>query len=647
MSTVTTNPIGEAEPEGASPSPVQEGDDAMAGRLGQILVDEGLINPGQFARVLKIQSRLEVRQRLTEILVQLGMVSQSQLKEVMRKHKRSIRLGDFLLEMKFIGEADLEKALRLQKSTGKRLGETLVEAGILSELKLAMALSEQFDITFIEPDLRVIDPALLKNGVPARQLREHLFIPYARTPEGVIVIFFDPQNQEQINRARQAFGTTIIPAIGTKSSILEAIDVIESGVAPRVDDYQFDARLGKDDVVKFVDYIIQAAVDDDVSDIHIEPLSKKVRVRYRRDGVLVQKTELPIQLHPTLVNRLKIMAGADIADRLHHQDGKINYSYFNQKIDIRFSSYVTVMGENIVLRLLSKKKGLKDLSELGFDRGTQKKFIEQALYPTSGVVIITGPTGSGKTTTLYSSIDYCNEPSIKIVTAEDPVEYIIDGIVQCSINEGIGVTFDETLRSIVRQDPDIIVLGEIRDKLSAATAMQAALTGHKVFTTFHTEDSIGGIIRLIDMDVETFLISSTVLSILAQRLLRKVCHKCRETYLPQPAELSRLGLSPDEIKGYEFYHGTGCKACSYTGYSGRIGIYELLILNEAVKDAILQKKTSYEIRRISLEQTGLVTLLEDGILKAVRGLTTFEEVARRVPNTARPRPIEEIMKLVE
>lgn len=627
--------------------PAMETEGMTACGLDQILVDEGLISRNQLDRALKIQSRLEVRQRLTEVLVQLGNISPAQLKELMRKHKRRLRLGDFLLEMKLITESDLDKALKLQRTIGKRLGDTLVELGILTETKLSMALAEHLDCTFIEPDLRAIEPSLLKSGISIKHMRDHLVIPFARTAEGVIVIFHDPDNKKVLNIAKQAFGNNIIPAIATKTSILGAIEAIESGSINRVGGRQFDVTVGKDDVVKFVDYVIQAAVDNDVSDIHVEPLTKKVRIRYRKDGVLVQKTEVPKHLYPVIVNRLKIMANADISDRLHHQDGKISYRYFNQTIDIRFSSYVTVMGENVVLRLLSKNKGLKDLSELGFDKGTKKRYIERALHPTSGVVIITGPTGSGKTTTLYSSIDFCNEPSIKIITVEDPVEYIIDGIIQCSINESIGVTFEETLRSIVRQDPDIIVLGEIRDRLSAATAMQAALTGHKVFTTFHTEDSIGGIIRLIDMDVETFLISSTVLSILAQRLLRKVCNHCREVYVPEPAELSRVGLSPDAIKPYEFFRGAGCKLCNYTGYYGRVGIYELLVMNEAVKDAILQKRTSYDIRKISFEQSGLVSLLEDGILKTVKGMTTFEEVARRVPYTSRPRPIETIMKLVD
>ena len=341
------------------------------------------------------------------------------------------------------------------------------------------------------------------------------------------------------------------------------------------------------------------------------------------------------------------MAGVDIANKRHHQDGKIDYHYCGQKLDIRFSSYITVFGENIVLRILSIKTGLKDLTELGFSKNTLKKYIEEVLESSSGVVIMTGPTGSGKTTTLYGSIGQCNDTSVKIITAEDPVEYVIDGIVQCSINDYIGLTYNETLRAMVRQDPDIIVLGEIRDKKSAEVAIQAALTGHKVFSTFHTEDSISGIIRLIDMDIETFLISSTVLSIVAQRLLRKICPHCKHSYTPDPYDVIKVGLNQDDIKGYEFFKGEGCKHCNYTGYIGRIGIFELLILNEPVKNAILEKKTSYEIRKVSFETTGLITLLEDGIAKILEGITTFEEVKKHIPQTAPPRKPEQILKLVE
>ncbi|MBW2071037.1 MAG: type II/IV secretion system protein, partial [Deltaproteobacteria bacterium] len=378
-----------------------------------------------------------------------------------------------------------------------------------------------------------------------------------------------------------------------------------------------------------------------------EPLRDKLRIRMRKDGSLYTFKELSLELAPMISSRIKIMAKADIAEKRRHQDGRILLSGTGEhnQIDIRCSFYVTVFGEKIVMRILNKKEELLDLKELGFAPRPLERYKLDALELPTGVVIITGPTGAGKTTTLYSSVQYCNDPTISIITVEDPVEYVIDGVAQCSINPRIGVTFDESLKQIVRQDPDIIVLGEIRDKFSAETAIQAALTGHKVFTTFHTEDSIGGLLRLMNMNIETFLISSTVICVVAQRLLRRICPDCKVDYQPEVDEVKRLGYSPDEMRDFNFKKGKGCRKCNYTGYRGRVGIYELLVLNEDVKEAILQKKTSHEIRKISVETSGLVSLVEDGIVKAVQGMTSIEEVLKKLPRLLAPRPIRQILQL--
>lgn len=307
---------------------------------------------------------------------------------------------------------------------------------------------------------------------------------------------------------------------------------------------------------------------------------------------------------------------------------------------------MTIHGEKVVLRLLNRKTELINISDIGMGPRVLDRYLHDVLDVPTGVVIITGPTGSGKTTTLYSSVDYLNTPDTSIVTAEDPVEYVIEGISQCSINTKINRTFEETLRHIVRQDPDVIVLGEIRDRFSADTAIQAALTGHKVLTTFHTEDSIGGLLRLLNMDIEAFLISSTVVSVMAQRLLRRVCTSCGEPYTPSPSEVRRLGCSHDDLRGASFIDGKGCAACRYTGYRGRVCVFELLVLNEMVKDAILGRRTSYEIRRISVESSGLVTLVEDGLLKAAQGQTSLAEVLRHLPRVMRPRSLDEIRRLL-
>jgi len=398
--------------------------------------------------------------------------------------------------------------------------------------------------------------------------------------------------------------------------------------------------------VEIVDAIILAAIEQDASDIHIEPMHDRIRVRFREDGVLAHHKDFPLDIVPSLTSRLKIMCNADIAERRRHQGGRILFEHKSGELDLRVSFYVTVHGEKIVLRLLNRQNQLFDLKELGMSRRMLDRFKEDAIDLPSGVVIVTGPTGSGKTTTIYSSINYLNDPQNSIITAEEPVEYVIPGISQCSIDPKINLTFDETLRHIVRQDPDIVVIGEIRDSFSAGVAVQAALTGHKVLTTFHTEDSIGGLVRLLNMDIDAFLISSTVVCVVAQRLLRRVCKSCAMPYQLTPVELRRLHYGPEDVVGVEFRKGRGCPDCRYSGYKGRVAIFELLILEEPVRDAILARKTSHQIRSISIESTGLVTLLEDGIVKAATGITTVEEVLRCLPRLHRPRPLAELRHLL-
>jgi type IV pilus assembly protein PilB len=372
------------------------------------------------------------------------------------------------------------------------------------------------------------------------------------------------------------------------------------------------------------------------------------RVRYRVDGAMQQHRELSLELTPAVVSRIKVLAKADITEKRRHQDGRMLFedAETGKSFDLRMSTYVTIHGEKVVMRLLDRRAELINIRDVGMAPRMMERFCEDALDVPTGVVLVTGPTGSGKTTTLYSCVDYLNTPDVSIITAEDPVEYVIDSIAQCSINTKINLTFEETLRHIVRQDPDVIVLGEVRDKFSADVAIQAALTGHKVLTTFHTEDSIGGLLRLLNMNIEAFLISSTVVSVVAQRLLRRVCGKCTEPYVPTPTELRRLGYTPADVAGARFALGRGCPECRFTGYKGRVCIFELLVLNEIVKDAIVARKTSHEIRRLSTESSGLVTLVEDGVHKAASGLTSLNEVIMGLPRVAKPRGLREIRRML-
>jgi len=316
-------------------------------------------------------------------------------------------------------------------------------------------------------------------------------------------------------------------------------------------------------------------------------------------------------------------------------------------VDFRVSTYVTLYGENLVMRILRRDGGLKSLEQLQMNKAMLNRFKHEALDVPTGVIIITGPTGSGKTTTLYAGVDYLNQPNTKIITLEDPVEFAIDGIMQCSVDVKAGRDFPASLKAVMRQDPDIIVLGEIRDKLSAEVSVQAALTGHKVLTTFHTEDTIGGLLRLIDMGIETFLISSTVVSILAQRLARTICPDCRQAYLPDPRIARMIGLDKETLSNHTFHRGVGCASCNGTGYFGRTALFELLVLNDPVREAILERKTSHEVRDISCDTTKLLSLMENGMYKVMGGLTTVEEVYRITPRSNSNRTVSEVVRLIE
>ena len=450
----------------------------------------------------------------------------------------------------------------------------------------------------------------------------------------------DPLDAESLAAAHQVYGEGAVElAVVAPSALAATWKGLERGSKAATADEEGAT-------VRLVDEMLEEAIRNDVSDIHIEPGERKLRIRFRQDGVLVPYRDLPMARNAAFVSRIKVLAHANIAERRRHQGGRFTYKTSEHELDLRVSFYVTVHGEKVVLRLLNRSLPLLPIEDVGMPSRIRERFIEDALDRPSGVILVTGPTGSGKTTTLYSAINHIKNDETAIITAEDPVEYVIDGIAQCSLNPEIDLDYKETLRHIVRQDPDVIVIGEIRDQWSAETAIQAALTGHKVVSTFHTEDSIGGLVRLLNMNIEAFLISSTVVSILAQRLLRRICGECSVPYEPSAADLRRLGYVSGEFEGAEMRTGRGCEACRNTGYKGRIAIFELLVLEEAVRDAILEHKTSHEIRRISRESSGLVSLFEDGIVKAAAGMTSIREMTRMIPRLDKPRPLPELRRLV-
>ncbi|WP_136524282.1 GspE/PulE family protein [Geomonas ferrireducens] len=612
-----------------------------AGQIVELLVSTGVISHDQLLYAQRVHGKLQSAKTLIDVLQELEFLKREDVARILRENSLSIRIGDLLVELGYLKQSELLTALNLQKQEGARrkmLGDIIIEKGFIEERRLVEVLSFQLGFPVAELEFRKLDRKLFAKA-PFEVFRDELFVPYATDDEGaVLVAFANPLETYSRLSAERIFGRTVKPAIATRNAILAAIASAQKSAGSE------SAAPDESTVVGMINKLFDEAMTLGASDIHIEPLRDRLRIRMRHDGVMMPHLELA----PQISSRIKVMSQADIAEKRRHQDGRILYESrqhgFN--LDMRVSFYITLFGEKIVLRLLNKKEAILAISDIGMAPRMLKQFVEDALETPSGVMIITGPTGSGKTSTLYGCVSHLNNINTSIITAEDPVEFVIEGVSQCSINQKIGVTFEETLRHMVRQDPDVIVLGEIRDTFSAETAIQAALTGHKVLTTFHTEDSIGGLLRLMNMQIESFLISSTVVCVVAQRLLRLVCNDCAETYVPTPAEYGRMGYSAKDLAGATFRTGRGCPQCRFTGFRGRTAIFELLIMNEPVKEAILQSKSSAEIRRLSIETSGMVTLFEDGLVKAADGKISIQEALRDLPRIGSPRPLRELRRIL-
>ncbi len=585
----------------------------------------------------RIRAKLTTRQPLLNVLKDLKLINDETVRTTIQNTHLTIRIGELLVELGYLTQDDLNAAFNIQQESEKdlKLGEILIKHNFIEEKLFNRILSIQLGFPLAEPTITAIDRNLVAKS-PLKVLTAQLFLPMITESGPPVVAFNDPTDKDALLAARSLFGPDIRPAVADKKALRDSLRLLTNeaaGIAVNVDNKT---------IIGIVNSIILNAAKADASDIHIEPTADHLQVRFREDGVLRHYKDFPKDIIPALSSRIKIMCKADIAEKRRHQGGRILFDYDEGRLDLRVSLYVTIHGEKIVLRLLRQKNELRDINSIGMSPRMLNRFLDEAVYQPSGVLLVTGPTGSGKTSTIYSCIHHIKNPQISIITAEEPVEYVIDGVAQCSIDPTIDLTFQETLRHIVRQDPDVIVIGEIRDSFSADMAMQAALTGHKVLTTFHTEDSIGGLIRLLNMDIAPFLVSSTVVSVLAQRLLRKVCPHCASPVKITPSQLQRLGTTLQDLQGGGFRKGRGCSKCGQTGYKGRIGVFELLVLNELVRDAILERRTSHEIRSISIQHSGLVTLLEDGLVKAAAGQTTVEEILRCLPKLANPRPLSEI-----
>jgi type IV pilus assembly protein PilB len=550
------------------------------------------------------------------------------------------RLGEILVDMGLVTEEQIEVCLARQKETRKRLGELLLEDKIISELDLTKALATKFGIEYI--DLTRIQLDVSAAGLLSERLcRRYGAIPVRFLDDNTLqVAMVDPANVLVADDLRIMTGYTIVPAIASEEDVFGAI-----GKLNRLDDQVTEnseamVGLGDDEIadiremteeppiVKLVNSVIAQSVDDAASDIHFEPQAKELVVRFRLDGVLHEIMSVPRRMQNGVISRLKVMADLDIAERRVPQDGRIGLVVGGKPIDMRVATLPTVYGEKIVMRLLDKSNVMLDLTDLGFSAKALKRYKRSFTRP-YGAILVTGPTGSGKSTTLYATLNIINSPEKNVITVEDPVEYRLSGINQVQVNNKAGMTFAAALRSILRCDPDIVMVGEVRDRETASIAIESALTGHLVLTTLHTNDAPGALSRLTEMGIEPFLTSSAVDCVLAQRLARRLCKECREPYEPSEEMLKKNDFPPEvfDMDKVTLYRPKGCSRCNNTGYKGRLGIYEVMIVSEAIRRLTVERKSADEISRVA-EAEGMKNLREDGIDKVLQGLTSIEEIAR-------------------
>ncbi len=556
------------------------------------------------------------------------------------------KFGALLVEKGIVNSGQLQETLKVKKHSDEDLTSLIIQKGIASYQDVYETLAEYYNMPFIELEGYSIDPDVLE-VVPKDMAIKYKIFPVFKIEDTLTVCMVNPGDVQVIDALRRETGYSIEPAVSIEKDIVfairkyfessgeldttldEVIQDIESE-KPKKEQEKTSAEKLKQlsagtPVVKLVSLIISQAILDRASDIHIEPEEKSLQVRYRIDGILHETLSPPKHLQAAIISRIKILADMDIAENRIPQDGRFQMVYNGREVDMRVSSLPTVYGENIVMRILDKTAVMLKMEDLGLDELSFSQ-LQTVLSSSYGVILVSGPTGSGKTTTLYSALQSINQPDKKIVTVEAPVEYRLKGIRQCQVNAKAGLTFAAGLRSILRQDPDIIMVGEIRDTETARIAIESALTGHLVLSTIHTNDAPGAITRLTEMGIEPFLCASATIGVMAQRLVRRVCGECKKPFTPNEATLADLRLlesSDDPV----FYKGEGCETCRNTGYKGRVGIYEVMIVNEEIRELILQHAPSTKIKQAAFKN-GMRSLRQDALARAKQGLTSIEEVFR-------------------
>jgi len=558
--------------------------------------------------------------------------------------KSGEKIGQILLKEKIVTEEQLQKALEVQKKEGGKLGDILITLGIVTEKDIVLAVAKQLSIPYASYSKGLLKPASqeLAKLIPEDYCRKHLVLPISRHMNSLTVAFVDPLDLICIDNLRHMTGCEINPIIATKSDIQRAIDefygkedLLKDVISDSYEleefkaekeaaeqDISLDELIAKAEeapVIKLVDLLLMQAIRDRASDIHIEPFRDRINIRYRIDGVLYEIPPPAKHLLSAIVSRIKILANLDIAERRLPQDGAFIVKMENRTIDFRVSTIPAIYGEKVVIRILDKSATPLNLGELGFEPEDLEKF-RKAIVSPNGLILITGPTGSGKTTTLYAALNEIKSPHKNISTVEDPVEYKLDGINQVQIKPSIGLTFASTLRAFLRQDPDVIMVGEVRDLETAQICIRASLTGHLVLSTLHTNDAPSAISRLIDIGMEPYLISASLILVGAQRLVRRLCPECKEPYEVTPKLKNDFGIRQDLL-----YKPKGCDYCTHTGYRGRVAVYEIILIDDRLRELISRGATLGEIKKV-VKEMGVKTLFERGIQKAEEGITSIEEV---------------------
>jgi type IV pilus assembly protein PilB len=566
--------------------------------------------------------------------------------------KQRKRLGEILYKAGLVEKQALINAIKTSRTNNKRLGQILLELGLIDEDTLTKAIAKQFDLPYVNLDNTTI-PQDAAKLIPQELMKRHNVLPLGMNNGKLKVVISDPLDLEMMDAIRFRLNTELECCVASPTKIslyiqdsfdqatkeesdrlrhsidATAAELAEVGHELQAEALRAETAAGDDDapIIRLVNLIIDNAYYMRASDIHIEPMEDRVRVRYRIDGVCLERDNIPKSMQAPLVTRFKILSGMDIAEKRLPQDGRIKRVIGGQDIDFRVSSLPGNHGPSVVLRILRPDAVNVGLESLGFEQDNYEQF-QKIIKRPNGIFLVTGPTGSGKTTTLYAALQVLNKPDKKIITAEDPVEYNFDGMNQCQVKEEIEFTFDRILRAMLRQAPNIILVGEIRDGVVADIAIQAALTGHLVFSTLHTNDASSAITRLIDMGVKPFLVASSIQAIMAQRLVRVICKKCKVVdENPDPYHLQSLGITPEDLEKHPVYKGTGCGQCQHTGYKGRIAIFEMFEMNNELRELAFAKAPTTELRKAA-KASGMRTLMEDGKIKVFKGTTTPAEVVR-------------------